>query len=121
MRKKAILLIILMMVCEGLLTGCTEQTGNAINSPSVDIISKSTRTGYEGLEYVVYIDVTVYNRGDDGKVTVWTKLTQGSDTWSKQQAIYLNNNETRDLTFTFREFSFWSLDRGTYLVWVENN
>ncbi|MCJ7570599.1 MAG: hypothetical protein MUO82_01810, partial [Candidatus Thermoplasmatota archaeon] len=60
MKKIAILLIVLMMVCVGLLSGCTEPTGNFINSPSVDIISKSTRTGYEGLDYVVYVDVTVY-------------------------------------------------------------
>ena len=121
MKKIAILPIALMLISIVVLSGCTEPTGSSTNSSSIDIVSQSARTGYEGLDFVVYVDATVYNKGDDGAVTVWITLTQGNDKWSKDQAIYIKNGESRDLTFTFREVNFWTLDSGTYRVWVENN
>ena len=60
------------------LSGCTDVC-NIVNPPDADIISESTRDGYEGLDYVVYIDVTVYNQGGDGKATVWAKLLQDNN------------------------------------------
>ncbi len=119
MKKIAILSIVLILISIGLLSGCTKPTGSSISSSSVDIVSQSTRTGYEGLNYVVYVDTTVYNKGDDGAVTVWTILTQGNNKWSQNQAIYIKNGESRDLTFTFREVNFWTLNSGTYRIWVE--
>jgi len=44
--------------------------------PDVKVMSENARTGYEVLNYVVYVDATVYNMGGDCKVTVWAKLTQ---------------------------------------------
>jgi len=100
--------------------------GNIINlfqraiPPDVEIISKSYREGFEGFDYVIYVDATVYNRGGSGTVTVWAELTQGSDSWKKTQTVHLEAKESKDLTFTFREVSFWSIEGGgTYRVWVE--
>lgn len=111
-----IILIILLS-----LSGCTrinENIGDVIDPPNVYVTSKSTRTGYEGLDYVVYVDVTVHNRGGDGKATVWTSLTQDGNQWSKRQTIYLNGDETRSLIFTYKEISFWG-SGGSYRAWIE--
>jgi len=123
MRKTAILLIALMVIIVGLLSGCSDKTNsgikNIVTPPTVEITSKSVRTGMEGLDFVGYVDVSLYNRGGEGKVTVWAKISQGSSYWTKQQAIYLNAGETRDLTFTFREISFWDPTTCYYSVWIE--
>ena len=79
MKKIAISLIALMVIGVGFLGGCTESINEMINPPDVEVISQSTRTGYEGLDYVLYIDVTVYNKGGDGTATVWAKVMQDSN------------------------------------------
>ena len=71
MKRKVILLVAFMVISIGLFVGCTEESGNIFNPTNVDIVSKSSRTGYEGFNFVVYIDVSVYNRGGDGKAIVW--------------------------------------------------
>jgi hypothetical protein len=86
--------------------------------PSVEITSKNARDGYIGLDYTLWIDVSVHNTGGAGTVTVWAKVTQGSNEWTKSQTIYLDAKGSKDLTFEFREISFWSLESGYYSVWV---
>jgi hypothetical protein len=86
--------------------------------PDVDVTSKNARTGNIGLDYTVWIDVSVHNSGGAGTVTVWTSVIQGSDEWTKSQSIYLDAKDSRNLTFEFREASFWSFERGSYNVWV---
>lgn len=123
MRRKIIVIGIIILLTIVGLSGCFDQETSGIRdiilSPEVEIISENARTGYEGFDYVIYVDTTVYNRGGDGKATVWVKLTQGNSEWTKNQAIYIKGEETRDLTFTFKEASFWTLESGIYLVWVE--
>jgi len=123
MQKITILIIVSIVVGVGILSGCSEKTSSGISNivtpPMVDVTSQNARTGMEGLDYVVYIDVSLHNRGGDGKVTAWAKITQGGSFWTKQQAIYLGAGEMRDLTFTFREISFWDTSSGSYSVWIE--
>ena len=109
-----VIAIVLLLVVS--LSGCTE----TLNPPNVEITSQNARTGMEGLDYTVYVDVTVYNRGGDGRVTVWAEVSQGGSSWKKPQTIYLNSKESQDLTFRFSEFSFWSFEGGSYYVWVEH-
>ena len=112
-----------MIICVGFLSGClqkpTYSDTNKVNPTNVDIIGRSTRTGFERFDYVVYVDVTVDNRGGEGKAAIWVSLTQGSNLWTKNQAIYINQGETRDLTFSFNEVSFWSISDLNYHVWIE--
>lgn len=118
MNKIIGIIIILMLIA---LCGCTEINKNIddmVNPPDVNVICKSTREGYEGIDYVIYIDVTVYNQGGDGKATVWSKITQDGNQWSKKQTIYIDGEETLDLTFTYREISFWG-SGGSYKVWID--
>jgi hypothetical protein len=67
----------------------------------------------------VYVNVTVDNRGGEDKATIWVSLTQGDNQWTKNQAIYLSQGETRDLTFSFNEVNFWSISGFNYRVWIE--
>jgi hypothetical protein len=123
MRKIPIMLIVLMIICMGFFSGClqkpTYNNTNMVNPTHVEIIGRSTRTGFEGFDYVVYVDVTVENQGAEGKATIWASLIQGDNQWTKNQAIYLNQGETGDLTFSFYEVSFWSISGLTYRVWIE--
>jgi hypothetical protein len=82
----------------------------------VEIISKNVRTGFI-VDYILWIDVSVHNYGGTGTVVVWVKVVQGSNEWTKSQQIYLDADELKDLTFGFREISFWSSE-GYYYVWV---
>ena len=111
-----------MMCSVGFFSGCLQKPTyietNTVN-PNVEVLGRSARTGFEGFDYVVYVDVTVYNQAGEGKATIWVSLTQGDNQWAKNQAIYLNQGETRDLTFAFHEANFWTLSGITYRVWVE--
>lgn len=98
--------------------GGIQQAFHRTLPPDVEITSKHARTGYVGLDYTVWVDVSVHNYGGSGTVTVWVKLTQGSNEWTKSQTIYLDAKASEDLTFEFRELSFWSLESGYYSVWV---
>jgi hypothetical protein len=116
MNKILILGLVIVLVSVGLV-GCTEN--NIINPPNIEIISKSARTGYENLDFAVYIDTTLYNKGGDGSVTIWAKVTQGTNYWTEKQTVFLNNEETKSLTFSFPEVSFWDTSQSTYSVWIE--
>lgn len=86
--------------------------------PNVEVTSKNARDGYVGLDYTLWVDVSVHNYGGSGTVTVWVKVTQGSSEWTKSQTVYLDAKESKDLTFEFREISFWSSESSYYSVWV---
>jgi LPS O-antigen subunit length determinant protein (WzzB/FepE family) len=70
-RKIMIMLIVLMIICVGFLSGCLQNPSysdtNMVNPTNVEIIGRITRTGFEGFDYVVYVDVTVDNRVQKGK------------------------------------------------------
>lgn len=117
----AAVVIVFVVVIGLLLVG----PGNIVNlfqralPPDVEVTSNNARTGLIGLDYTLWVDVSVYNSGGPGTVTVWAKATQGSDSWEKAQSVHLEPRESKDLTFTFKEFSFWSFESGSYRVWVE--
>lgn len=119
MNKKLLILGIAVLLLAVGLSGCTESPSEVFNPPQVEVTSRTTRTGYEGLDYVVYVDCTVKNYGGSGRATVYAEVTQGSSYWQKEQQIYINDGESRDLSFTFKEISFWTLESGSYRVWVE--
>ncbi|MFH0748408.1 MAG: hypothetical protein V1915_00575 [Candidatus Bathyarchaeota archaeon] len=120
MNKKTVAIVLAVAVVGVLLVG----SGNILNllqraqPPNVQITSQSHSTGTEGLDYTLWVDVSVYNGGGPGTVTVWVEATQGSNSWRKAQSAYLELKGSRDLTFTFKEVSFWAAS-ASYNVWVE--
>ena len=78
-----------------------------INRPKPDIILLNGHDGFQGLNYVVYVDVDVKNNGGDGWVTVYAELTGGGRYEEKNERIFLASGETKQLQFVF-DVSFWS-------------
>jgi len=126
MKKIAILLIAFMVISVGFLSGCSdrgsEDTGGNPLAPSsnIQVISKIARNGYSGIDYCAFIDIVVQNYGNaGGSADVWAEIRQDTNTAEKRQSVYLNSGESKSLTLTFCELSFWSGSEYTYRVWVE--
>ena len=99
-------------------SGC-QDVSESINPPNIIISSKSSSEGLEGPDKVGYVEVTVTNNGGDGRGTVNTRVTQGSNYWTKSQNVYLSNGDSETLTFRFKEIAFWTSDPWSYSVWIE--
>lgn len=112
-----IVLIVVFALAPKLIT-TVEQIVQKINPPLVIITSENARTGTVGLDYVIWIDVSVYNEGGSGTVVVWAEAGQGSSDWKKSKTIYLSSDSLRDLTFEFREIGFLTLENSYWRVWV---
>lgn len=118
MNKKLVSMgIILIFLLIGL-CGCQDVI-ETVNPPDIIITSKSSSEGYEGADRVGYVDVTVSNGGGGGRGTIYAKVTQGSNEWTKSQKVYLENGESESITFKFKEIEFWTLDTWSYSTWVE--
>ena len=84
-------------------TGGIRQAIQGTLPPDIEITSTNTRSGAKGLDYVGYVDISVYNSGGKGTITVWVEVTQGSNSWKKTQSVYLDHQGSANLTFEFRE------------------
>jgi len=121
MKKVAVVigvLVILVAIVFLVGPGTIKQTVERVQPPNVEVTSHNARSGFEGLDYVVYVDVSVYNQGGPGTVTVWAEVTQGGKTFKKAQSIHLESRESRDLTLKFKEAGLLS-GPITYSVWIE--
>lgn len=76
--------------------------------PDIEITSTNSRSGTKGFDYVGYVDVSVYNSGGKGTITVFVEVTQGSNTWKKTKSVYLDQQGSADLTFEFAEVGILS-------------
>lgn len=114
MNKKLVAIGITLVFLVVGFSGCSELLG-----PNFEIISKSTREGYDNLDYTLYVDITLYNKGSSGEKTIWAKLTQGDNFWTKKQVVYLENDETTNISFVFQEISFWTPNNSSYDVWID--
>jgi FlaG/FlaF family flagellin (archaellin) len=103
-----------------LLNNAGNNLANKVNPPNAAVTSTNLRTGTSGLDYIAYVDVSVHNNGGAGTVVVWAKLTQGANSWTKSQSVYLDEKGSQELTLTFSEASFWSLNDIHSTTWVEN-
>lgn len=113
-----IILIFAILSSLGGISGVQYGIQRVVLPPNVQVTSKNARSGMIGLDYTVYVDVSVHNSGGAGTVTVWVSVTQGSSQWTKSQMTRLEPRESRDLTFVFREVGFWSSRGWSYRVWI---
>ncbi len=92
-----------------------------LNPPRPEITYKNGHDGFQGLNYVMYVDVTVRNNGGNGWIVVYSDLDVGGRYEKQDERIYLNNGETKDLTFTF-DVTFlgtlFNLGNAEYRVWA---
>lgn len=115
-----VIILAIFIVALPSLNNAGNNLAQTVNPPNAAITSTNLRTGNSGLDYIAYVDVSVHNNGGAGTVVVWAKLTQGSNSWTKSQSIYMDEKGSKDLTLTFSEASFWSLNDLHSQAWVEN-
>ena len=116
MNKIIIFLFASTIMINGLLCGCQEN--NPINPPQFVIMSQSKRESYEGANLVGYVDVTVKNNGGSGSKTVTVKVTQGSNYWTEEQTIHLDNGASTSLVFRFPQIEFFTTNPWSFTVTV---
>lgn len=92
-----------------------------VNAPRPEIVSEYGHDGLQGLNYVLFVEVTVRNNGADGWVKVYADIS-GAGKYEKQdQRLYLTNGETKDLNFVF-DVNFLgtmlSVDSIKYKTWA---
>jgi hypothetical protein len=119
MNKKIVLLIAVLFVSIVFLSGCFDQISETVNPPDMRLTGQYKREGYEGLDRVGYVDITVTNNGGKGTNTVYVKVIQGNNQWTKGQTVTLNNGESTDLIFRFPEIEFWTTAAWSFTAWVE--
>ena len=120
MKKKIIAIGILMLVIVTVLSGCVSNHVSNVKKPYFAVTSKVMRTGYKGIDYVVWVDATIYNGGGAGSQRVFCQVNQDGNEYMRSKRIYLDSYESTSITFEFSEYSWWSSDGGSYLVWVAN-
>ena len=87
--------------------------------PAAEITSRNFRDSTGIGTYTVFIDASVHNFGGNGTVIVWATVYQGNNQWTRSQTLHMNSRDSTNVTFTFREPSFWGGSM-RYRVWVEN-
>ena len=90
-----------------------------LNRPKPDIILLNGHDGFQGLNYVVFVDVNVKNNGAEGWVTTYAELSGGGRYEEQNQRIYLASGETKQLQFVF-DVTIWNslFSSMTYRAWT---
>ncbi|MDI6691381.1 MAG: hypothetical protein QME50_05885 [Candidatus Bathyarchaeota archaeon] len=90
-----------------------------INPPKPEITSTYGHDGFQGLNYVCYVEVTVRNNGGDGWIKVFAEISGAGKYEKQEQRVYQKNGESKDLTFVF-DISFWGalFSSMTYRAWA---
>jgi hypothetical protein len=115
--KGGVVLGVIVTICVAIFLCCI------LTAPDGEITGHSLRSGFEGPDYVVYVDVSVYNRGGPGTVTVYVRFTPILSEYShlflqKTQDIHLESEESQNLTIKFECFeSEESLPKYMLDVW----
>jgi len=89
--------------------------------PNVKVTGSVLRRGGGLLiPYWVAVDVSLFNHGWSGDVTVWAEITYvpTGETWKKAQTVYINSEESKDVTITFTLDSTTHFGDFTRNVWV---
>lgn len=90
-----------------------------VNRPRPDITLLDGHDGFQGLNYVIYVDVGVKNHGGDGWVKVYAELRSGGRYEEQNKRIYMASGENKQLQFVY-DVSFWSsvFSTMTYKAWA---
>jgi hypothetical protein len=89
--------------------------------PRPEIILTDGHDGFEGLNYVGYVDVTVKNNGGSGWVTVNAELSGGGRFERQEQRVYVEAGGTKSVEFVF-DITIWdslfsSMQYKTSVTW----
>lgn len=105
MIAEAIILVSILAVVSTLARTGTQIVDNA-NPPIPVIMSQNARTAMIGGDFCMVVYAKIKNGGGPGTVMVVARVgyeTSSVNTFERTGSVYLNSNETRDLTFIFPE------------------
>lgn len=113
----------MLMLSVVVLSGCiNDDRGDEsfVKKPYFIVKNAYTETGFEGIDFVLYVFADVKNYGTaPGIAYVYCQVTQSGNTYLRRDHQYLDAGETWSIRFRFNEISFWS-SGGHYKVWVES-
>ena len=71
--------------------------------PHIEILNTEGYDHLFGLDYGYVVHVDLHNKGRSGVAIVGVDLEKGNEKFSKSQAIYFKDNESKNITFEFLE------------------
>lgn len=113
--KKFHILNIAVVVCFVIVTplflsGCIDETPNL---PNFVVVSKENSEVIHSLVKTAYVTIVIENIGANGTRSVVVSVNRGSECYTREVDLYLDNKEIRTLTFEFGEIRDCDLDSWT--------
>jgi competence protein ComGC len=99
------------------LTKTANSPQSTVNSAKVEITSTNLRI-LPIEEHLAYVDVGLYNKEGAGTVEVWATISDGVNGLTRNETIYFNGVESRNLTLTFSEVSFSNISDVREYTWI---
>lgn len=120
-RSKATYVIIGVVIGAVILAGvfwAYVNVSRVISQPKPEVTKLDGYGGFQNLNYVFYVDVTVKNNGEEGNVIVYAEISDAGKYEKQEQLVYLSKGESKNLRFTF-DISFWNtlFSQITYQAW----
>jgi hypothetical protein len=110
--------IVFFLIAYFVSSGGLNQFIQTVSPPKVTILSANARSGFQGLNFVVYLDVKILCESGSGNIEVWSYIEQDTSTYRKFKSIQVSSGDTYTMTFAYPEATFWSIS-GHYRVWIE--
>ncbi|MFX0203670.1 MAG: hypothetical protein ACFFCW_46825 [Candidatus Hodarchaeota archaeon] len=91
----------------------------AANPPNPEILYTNGYDGFQGTNYVGFVEATVRNQGGDGWIRVYAEISGAGKYEKRDQRVYLRTGERATVTFVF-DLSFWGalFSSTNYKVWA---
>ena len=77
-----------------------------INKPKPQITLVNGHEGFQGLNYVYYVDVSVRNNGVDGWIKVYAEINGAGRYETQDKRVYVASGQTNSLQFVF-DINLW--------------
>jgi hypothetical protein len=79
-----------------------------INKPKPQITLVNGHEGFQGLNYVYYVDVSVRNNGVDGWIKVYAEINGAGRYETQDKRVYVASGQTNSMQFVF-DISLWGV------------
>jgi hypothetical protein len=91
-----------------------------VNIPKPQITLVSGHEGFQGLNYVYYVDVSVKNNGVDGWIRVYAEINGAGRVEQQDKRVYVAGGQSNSLQFVFDISLLGSLSNPTisYRAWA---
>ncbi|HUW47303.1 MAG TPA: hypothetical protein VMW36_00985 [Patescibacteria group bacterium] len=77
-----------------------------INKPKPQVTLVNGHEGFQGLNYVYYVDVSVRNSGVDGWIKVYAEINGAGRYETQDKRVYVASGQTNSLQFVF-DITLW--------------